>query len=382
MKNTNIEHTGKRHRGMKHIGYARLYASVLLIAVSLLSAAASCKLESGGFTLLTGDYSAPYLNDFKLTGTESAVMTFSKPVVFSHLVCTRAGEDGKTIEVSALPCEGEGDSYTLRFSREVPVGYAYLLEGIVKDSGGSSLRFSLDFYGYNDRAPAAVFSEVSPDHASSKDPQKAKAEFIELYILEDGNLGGMVIQSGYDGVLRDFILPAAEVRAGDYVSVHMRIFGEQAVCETGDNLALSTTAYSCPVSRDIWNETADSTKSRLGADDVILLRIRSGEEIIDALLYSRSEKPSWAKPLMGEYAADAVECGIWVEGELPENAVCADSVTAVRTISRLNIDVLQAAFNAGEKPPFKVQASDWKVLSGKKGEKASPGRANVFSDGA
>ena len=160
----------------------------------------------------------------------------------------------------------------------------------------------------------------------------------------------------------------------------MRIFGEKAASETGDNYALSTTAYSCPVSRDIWNEKADSTKSRLGSDDVILLRNRSGGEITDAVLYSRSDKPSWAKPLMAEYAADAAECGIWIEGELPENAVCADNVTAVKTLSRLNIETLQTAFNAGEKPPFKVQASDWKVLSGKKGEKASPGKANAFSD--
>ena len=381
MGHTGMKHTGGKHTRIFHTVYARLYACVLLIAFSVLSAAASCKFESGGFTLLTGDYSTPYLNDFRLNGTKSALMTFSKPVDFSHLTCTRVGEDDKTVEVSVMPCEGEKASYILTFFEEVPVGNSYLLEGVVKDAGGSSLRFSLDFYGYNSRVPAAVFSEISPAHAASKDPKKAKAEFIELYILEDGNLGGMVIQSGFDGVLSDFILPAAEVRSGDYVSVHMRILGENAVSETGDNLALSATACSCPVSRDIWNEKADSTKSRLGSDDVILLRNRSGGEIIDAILYSRSDKPSWAKPLMTEYAADAVECGIWVEGELPENAVCADNVTAVKTLSRLNIGTLQTAFNAGEKPPFKVQASDWKVLSGKKGEKASPGRANVFSDG-
>ncbi|MGI5173894.1 hypothetical protein H0R92_09890 [Treponema sp. OMZ 840] len=363
---------------MKNVKYVKLCACIVLTALSLISAAASCKLESGGFTLLTGDYSAPVLTDFTLTGENDALMRFSKPVVFSAVQCTRIGQTNTTFSVNTESGEG-GTSYILHFIEAVPVGYDYLLEGRVQDAGGSSLCFSLDFYGYNSRVPATIFSEVGPVHAAAQDPKKAKAEFAELYILEDGNIGGMIIQSAYDGVLTDFVLPAAEVKAGSYVSVHMRLFGEKAVSETGDNFALSTTAYSCNVSRDIWDKKADSAKTRLGADDVLLLRTRSGGALADALLYSRSGKTVWTKPLMSEYAADAFESGIWIEGTEPENAVCSDGITAVRTLSRLNVAELAAAFTSGEKAPFAVSASDWKVLSGKNGEKASPGKPNVFA---
>lgn len=370
--------------------YMRPIAAVLLAAVSLLSAAASCKLESGQLVFLTGDYSAPVLKDFVLTGETAAVMRFSKPVSFSALECTRVEKDGGTFTVTAVPAahagqdggktDDEAAAYLLTFSEAVPVGLSYLLSGTVKDAGGSSLRFDLDFYGYNERVPAAIFSEIGPEHSTAKDKKKSKAEFAELYILEDGNIGGMVIQSAYDGSFADFVLPAAEVQAGSFVTVHMRVIAEGAVSETGDNLALSSTVYSNPTARDIWNEKGDPAKTRFGKDDVLLLRTRPGGEIADAVLYSRPEKSAWAKPLMSEYAADAFESGIWIEGALPEHAISMPGGNAkIRALSRLNVTELAAAFKNGQSAPFAAKAADWKVLSGKKGGKASPGSANKFT---
>jgi len=162
----------------------------------------------------------------------------------------------------------------------------------------------------------------------------------------------------------------------------LRVLGEKAVSETGTDLALSATVYSWPESRDIWNEKADNTKTRLGADDVLLLRERQGGKLVDALLYSPSDKSAWSKDLMNAYAREAFESGIWLGGTLPSCALRSDGVTAVRTLSRLNVRQIAARFAQGQRPPFAVSSADWKVLSGKNGEKASPGRPNVFAPAA
>lgn len=387
-----------------------LAAGLLLSAVSLASVAASCRFEDGRFTVLTGSYTPPVLESFTLTGENSAVLCFSRKVEFTLLEYARAapGEEnqvqfravqfGDTLNTAADSTDSPSDGaevsasdsadpekayYRLIFPEPARIGSEYLLRGAVKDAGKNTLEFSLAFIGYNERVSAAVFSEAGPVHSlSSKNPEKAKAEFIELYILEDGNIGGMVIQSAHDGELADFVLPAAEVKAGDYLTVHLRVLGEKAVSETGTDLALSATVYSWPESRDIWNEKADNTKTRLGADDVLLLRERQGGKLIDALLYSPSDKSAWSKDLMNAYAREAFESGIWLGGTLPSCALRSDGVTAVRTLSRLNVRQIAARFAQGQRPPFTVSSADWKVLSGKNGEKASPGRPNVFAPAA
>ena len=382
-----------------------LAAGLLLSAVSLASVAASCRFEDGRFTVLTGSYTPPVLESFTLTGENTAFLCFSRKVEFTSLEYARAapGEEPQfrdvqfldvpadTADVPADTAAGKtaDDSanrtarYRLHFPEPARIGSEYLLRGAVKDAGKNTLEFSLAFIGYNERVSAAVFSEAGPVHSlSSKNPEKAKAEFIELYILEDGNIGGMVIQSAHDGELADFVLPAAEVKAGDYLTVHLRVLGEKAVSETGTDLALSSTVYSWPESRDIWNEKADNTKTRLGADDVLLLRERQGGKLVDALLYSPSDKSAWSKDLMNAYAREAFESGIWLGGTLPSCALRSDGVTAVRTLSRLNVRQIAARFAQGERAPFAVSSADWKVLSGKNGEKASPGRPNVFAPAA
>lgn len=387
-----------------------LAAGLLLSAVSLASVAASCRFEDGRFTVLTGSYTPPVLESFTLTGENSAVLCFSRKVEFTLLEYARAapGEEnqvqfravqfGDALNTAADSIDSPSDGaevsasdsadpekayYRLIFPEPARIGSEYLLRGAVKDAGKNTLEFSLAFIGYNERVSAAIFSEAGPVHSlSSKNPEKAKAEFIELYILEDGNIGGMVIQSAHDGELADFVLPAVEVKAGDYLTVHLRVLGEKAVSETGTDLALSSTVYSWPESRDIWNEKADTAKTRLGTDDVLLLRERQGGKLVDALLYSPSDKSAWSKDLMNAYAREAFESGIWLGGTLPSCALRSDGVTAVRTLSRLNVRQIAARFAQGERAPFAVSSADWKVLSGKNGEKASPGRPNVFAPAA
>ena len=159
----------------------------------------------------------------------------------------------------------------------------------------------------------------------------------------------------------------------------MRIFGETAVSETGNDLTLSTTIYSNPKSRDLWAEKAECNKTKLGADDVLLLLDRPDGNILDALLYCRSEKTSWAKPLMNAYAQHAFKSGVWQNGFSPKEAVCSDGITAVKTLSRTNIDSIARSFNQNKTVPASA-AEDWKVLSGKGKEKASPGSKNRFNE--
>lgn len=370
--------------------FISILAYVLPVALCLISSGASCRIENGRFTLHVEAQTPPELERFVPTGSQTASLCFSREITFTELECRKAEKNpsNETIlaEVSKTSeKDGDGNNsekkacYTLHFAQALSAGQAYVLSGAVKDGGGNTLTFSIDFIGYNEHVPHAVFSEAGPVHANSKDAKKAKAEFVELYILEDGNIGGMVIQSAYDGTSADFVLPAVQVKKGDYISAHMRIFGETAVSETGNDLTLSTTIYSNPKSRDLWAEKAERSKTKLGADDVLLLLDRPDGNILDALLYCRSEKTSWAKPLMNAYAQHAFKSGVWQNGFSPKEAVCSDGITAVKTLSRTNIDSIARSFNQNKTVPASA-AEDWKVLSGKGKEKASPGSKNRFNE--
>lgn len=231
-----------------------------------------------------------------------------------------------TILESASVTETENGTYQydLTFSEDFTCDTTYLLYAVVEDEHGNTLSFSSDFTGYNDNLPEIVLSEVRTEWS------KPKPEYIELYILKDGNLGGLYIEVYYSSKVNTYTFPAVDVHQGEYIVLHMRSVDEAAFDET-DALDACSAPDSCPEARDFWYQ---SDSKAIGKTGVILLKERGNGPLLDALLYAESSKSSWPKDEMKAAAQAAYMAGIWADGAEPSNAVCSDKCTSTRTISR------------------------------------------------
>lgn len=356
-----------------------VYAA-LVITVCIIIGTTSCAFSSDGFTMISGDYSSPVLEHFTMDDGTTATMSFSREVTFPRLeyyvlpqnssssADTQAQLVGsvfaKTFEVGTTSknTQASTNTYTLTFPSNTVPGTEYILSGTVKDAVGSTLRFTLGFSGFNSRVPYIVFSEINTEHA------KPRTEFIEFYVLEDGNLGGMVLQSAGDGIEDDYIFPAIEVSAGEYVVLHMRSLEEGLINETGNDLTISAGRQASATGRDLW---IPGTKTRLSTTDVLLVRKRLNGPIIDAVLYAKSDKTSWTKDLMTTYARDAYNEKIWNDGFEITTAASTDGSTTTRTLSRQNISEIITLFATGTR--IRNKADDWIIVAT---SNASPGKSN------
>lgn len=343
---------------------ARIIITLVLTVITLICVSSfSCRLSPEGITILGGTYSCPKLVDFAITGSNTLTMTFSQKVTVSEMKVAGTDitpEDFVTLNTQPdeiLITENEDGTfrYVMSFQDGFDCGNSYVLYAVVEDDYGNSLSFSSGFSGYNDTIPTLALSEVRTEY----DSKKPRFEFVELYVLEDGNTAGMMVEVYYGSKKNEFIFPAVDVHQGEFLVLHMRTPDESAFNELGD-INACTAADSCADARDFWYPSESKT---LGSTGVILLRERENGRIADALLYAESSKASWPKDEMKAAAQSALLAGLWEEGSEPSDAVCSDSCTATRTLSRKDYST--------------VGAAAWIVVA-QKGE--TPGKVNSLKE--
>ncbi len=368
-----------KERFFRFLGEVAIIAGAVT-AVCFPVTAASCKVSPEGVTIIGGEYSSPKLVDFIVDGTDSLRLVFSGDIQLDNMyICpSSADADGfvsSKVDMGIVDVDkaavDDGVAYTLHMPEKTECGKEYVLFAEAEDKKGNTLSFSSVFYGFNEDVPKLVLSEVRTEAS------KPKPEFVELYCLSGGNTGGMVLEIVYKSSSFKYTLPPAVVEAGEYVVLHLRSYDDQKVfcvdeTEPGSSsLSASSAADSCPGSRDFWY--SENTKV-IGKTSVILLWERSRGRMIDALLLSESEKESWPSVVTGDAAQSAVLADVWIDGPSVTDAVCADKVTATRTVSRQNIAAIVAA--AAESDfvwPVPVCASDWIVVAT---SQATPGKPN------
>jgi hypothetical protein len=306
---------------------------ILLVFVGayLVSVFVSCKITPDGVTFIAGDFTAPELRGFSAESAGELVISFSEEVRVTDALIT--SEPDGAVFAGLTISGGLAQTQRLELSRQMEAGKKYRVSGIVEDSKGNTLAFSVGFSGYNSRVPVLVLSEVRSDCT------KLKVEFIELYAITAGNLAGVTLMSADDGTDCLYEFASCEVKAGEYIVVHYRKLEETCVDETGNNLSLSGGTDSS-ASRDFW---VDNTSARIGkTSDVILLRERAGGRLLDALLYSDSAKSAWKNDTLKKAAEEAVQAGLWVSADVAD-AVAGDKMTATRTMGRQNIPQIAVA---------------------------------------
>lgn len=349
---------------LKKLTFAICGITCLLFSLS----GASCNISSTGIEIVPFSNTPPKLLTHSFIDESSLVMSFTGEVLLKNLQILEKTPDGQEVlfseatsckleNDSALTNEGFNEYYNLEvsFEKNTVCGNNYVLSGTAEDLQGNSLLFEIAFTGFNSRIPNVILSEIRSAYT------KPKYEFIEFFVLTDGNLAGMELLSAYDGPEADYVFPAVEVKKGDYFVLHMRNDGEGCIDEVGDNLNLAFYSDSVENVRDLW---VSNNSARIGNSDVILLKNRKGGQILDGIMFNQSANVQWQKELQVEYAKLLFDAKLWAGGFDVLNAVNSDGVTATRTLSRQNIVSLYEAFSNDKLSyPFIVDDSHWAVVA-------------------
>jgi len=272
----------------------------LLVLVPVLLAA--CSSDGSILQILTRTAQAPVFLACKPISSTELVFNFSVPV---RLVSLTFDHD---LEVASTE---EGESVRVTFAKATEIGQRITADILVEDASRNSLNVIVPFRARNDRMPALVLNELRTEYS------RPRVEFIEFLVLKSGNMGAMRLFISGNSLTEPFYeFPPAEVRAGEYIVLHLRSIEDGAIDETGSNLNLATASGAQSGVRDFWvNRTAKplhktSALWLMDQDDVIL----------DALVLSESPD-DWGKNNTVEAAKFLAEKGSW----LPRSGNAADS---------------------------------------------------------
>ncbi len=240
-------------------------------------------------------------------------------------------------ELGIASVESDEKRLIVRFSSSQGIGVSYTMRTEVEDLKGNSLSFLYQFSGWNPHVPELLINEINPRGS------KSTPDCVELFVLTDGNLGGLMFVIGTEGNAIDTLaFPAIEISKGDYIVIHTKPEGLpeevdelEEVNTSGGRLALET-------ARDFWMRDAPGLPSNNGA---VTLYKRKGGAIIDAVIWSdRDDVPGeddlgwtstsfpWVQEigLQGEWLADG-------DIPLPSETLPVGSSTATRSLCRGSI---------------------------------------------
>ena len=358
-----------------------LPAAFLTLAVLASFMPLGCKSSVEGLSMLEGDFSCPRAEDFFVTGEDSFLVRFNKSVSCKEAFFWRTETGEETNLVASVQDEGK----SLVFTSPVPMqtGAEYTFSGIVQDGAGNTLTITVPFSGYNGRVPRIAISEVHI--ANSKTAKNNwKAEYAELLVLTDGNLSGLelVCTGSYSSKKEDagiYKFPPVEVKAGEYITVHL--------CKnesyTGmnddeeDNLSLSKSPDSSSLALDLW---ANNESSVTKTSDALLVQNSADSCILDAVLFvqesSSGKRTEW-KTGTKEWLGAIEASGVWQQSDgsssaSEESAFCGSwsKSATTKSICRKNTKSLLDAVRQDKDALLKNNKGCWAVAS------PTPGYAN------
>lgn len=265
-------------------------------------------------------------------------------VVFSEAVKLSSARFDPEVPVAA---SGDGTAeVTIDFSRPLECGRRYVMDLTAEDADGNTVTVLAPFIGRNDHPARLVINEIRTEYA------KPKVEYIELFVKEAGQLGGLSVVTTASGFAEPvLVFPPLDVASGEYVVVHLRSIEEGLVDETGAVDASGGTDSS-PSARDFW---VGGAEKRIHKTDVVAVLDTEGDPL-DGAAFTETPGSDWKNEELSSAAAFLAEKGAW-PGEPASSLGC----TTTRTLGRsaLSIDTDSKA--------------DWKVTAT---GGASPGSVN------
>lgn len=362
--------------------------ALLLTGITVFSVApVSCKITEQGVKVISGDYVPPVLNSFEVKDENTLILEFSEKVFVKGYVISVQVDDlfdsmehSATIDLSPaierasgvyglvpgnVSTDDSGCILTVTLENQMEVGQGYEFYSQVEDICGNTLTLAVPFTGFNSRIPQLVMTEIQTESVSQNKTEKNagtyRNEFVEFLVLKSGNLAGLELCSGYDGDAKNYVFPPLEVTAGQVFLVHMRNRGNGCISEEEEELDLAFSSYARNGIRDLW--TSSESTAIGNKTDVIILRNKADNRLLDAAMFRASGVEAWTKTMI-EYSQLVDESGIYESGDI-ENAFVSDGLTATKTLQRADAaELLQMVIDGEEiEYPVKSGPDTWVIAA-------------------
>ena len=325
---------------MKKICFFLLGACIALGSCSTGDAAAAA-------TMRGGSSQAPLYLNCRAVSDDEIEFEFSRSVKVKSLNLEPA------LSIASIE---EGAIVRVRLGETAEPGMPVAADLLVEDDKKNTINVLVTFRTKNSRMPSLVINELRTENT------KPKAEFIELKMMSDGNLGAarvFVASNDKSPMIYEFF--PVEVRRGEYVVLHLRTVEEGCVDEYGDDLSQSGGTNALSTARDFW--VGGNSKLLRKTDAIYILD--QDDRVLDAVMISEKPDALWAREHFAEAADFLFNKGAWksADGTIcsPQRAVISAGTTNTRTICRD-----ETAGNSNT-------AADW-YITGTSG--ATPGAAN------
>jgi len=298
---------------------------LLLGAFVLFGSCSTPESSSASQTLGSSSQAVLYLS-CRAVSQEEVEFEFSQPVTVKHLsfepeLAIASVENGTTVKV--------------KFDDIPEAGKMIITEILAEDEKRNTINVIVSFRARNDRMPALVINEICTEYASAAAGKKA--EFIELKMKSDGNLGAMrVIINGNSNAAKEtiFEFSPVDVKKDDYIVLHLRTYDETSKDEYGEKLDESGGMNATAKARDFWMPGADK---RLHKTAFIYV-LDQDDNVIDAVVLSEKPDNWWTKDYFAAAAEFLFNCGSWKSAEggicRPTDAFSSSGTTNTRTICR------------------------------------------------
>ncbi len=278
--------------------------------------------------MIEGDWEPAILEQVEPVGPRAIALTFSEEV---ELIRSRFDpEIGDVVDTS-----WDGEALVLRVSQSFDPGAEYAIDAEVRDRAGNISAFVARFYGLNPRLPPVLINEIVCEGSGSR------PDFVELRVLEPGNLGGLSISEGGPRTWDSrFVFPQIEVAADDYVIVHWKPSGDGDEITEIDDRGESGGTNAHPDAWDVWVAGGDGIPNSTGG---LTLSAWPGGPLLDAFLYTTkryeadSDKRGFGLSSQLDIFEEIVAAGGWViSGDfvIPDDGFDPEDSTATRSINR------------------------------------------------
>jgi hypothetical protein len=233
----------------------------------------------------------------------------------------------------------EGEELLILLSEPLREGEKIIADILVEDEHRNTLNVLVPFRARNDRVPNLVINELRTEYASASGRNPPRVESVEFLAKSAGNLGALRLFIAGSSPQPVFEFPPAEIRAGEYIVLHLRTMMEGCVDETGGNLALSGGHEALPDVRDFW---VPGTTKLLRKTEIVYL-VDQDDRIIDAVLLSEDPGSAWGKAALTSAAEFIAAQRAWLpRGNdaggsytlTPCDAIITKTATATRTVCR------------------------------------------------
>jgi hypothetical protein len=255
-------------------------------------------------------------------------------IVFDETASLRTGALRFIPALELTGAAPSGTVVTIGVTEQVP-GLRYALEAEAEDSRGNTRAFLAEFYGFNPRVPRILINEFITRGSD------AHPDLVELILLSDGDMGGLVICQGTDGDFENrLVFPSFPVKAGDFILVHFKPSGQPGELDETSDRTASSGVGSCGTAFDFW---VPDGKGLGGNNGVLSLYDMPSGALLDGVLYSNRTSRSdqlyrgFGSSATLSRAEELVREGGWkIHGGsvAPEDAVNPDGSTSTRSLCR------------------------------------------------